>query len=126
MAAARGRIQNRARAAQIRDFTGIRLGNITPTDIDGLIEYKDKLFILLELKYRDNELPAGQRLALERLVSALNKPAILFIGRHIQVVGDDILTAEATVTEYYWEGEWRRCKPMRLAEAIDGFISKHS
>ncbi len=121
----RGRIRDRDRAAQIRDFTGIRLGNITPTDVDGLIEYRDKLFILFELKFQDNELPGGQRLALERLVNAINKPAIVFIGRHMQNIGDDISAAEATVTEYFWRGKWHQCEPLNLADAIQRFINKH-
>ena len=38
----RGVIQNRDRKKQIIDFSGLKYGKITPTDIDGLIEYKDK------------------------------------------------------------------------------------
>jgi len=34
----RGTIQNRERARQIIDFHGLRIRNITPTDIDGFIK----------------------------------------------------------------------------------------
>jgi len=40
----RGKIEHRDRARQIRDFSNLRYGNITPTDIDGLIEYQNKCF----------------------------------------------------------------------------------
>ena len=38
----RGATTYKERAKQGRDFTGLRYGNITPTDIDGLIEYHGK------------------------------------------------------------------------------------
>lgn len=37
----RGKIQNEEFARRIIDFSGMRYGNITPTDIDGVIEYHD-------------------------------------------------------------------------------------
>ena len=46
----RGKIGNRRRALQIRDFTGLRWGNITPTDIDALIDFGDKVFVFIEVK----------------------------------------------------------------------------
>lgn len=64
----RGKIQYRERRKQLVDFSGIRIGNITPTDCDGLIEYHDKAYIIFEIKYRDAEVPHGQRLALQRSI----------------------------------------------------------
>lgn len=63
----RGKIENRNRARQIIDFSGLQYGKITPTDIDGLIEYHDKAILLLEFKYADAEMPRGQKVALERM-----------------------------------------------------------
>jgi len=48
----RGVIKYRGRARQIIDFRGLTYGNITPTDIDGLIEYKDKCILLIEIKHQ--------------------------------------------------------------------------
>ena len=45
----RGVITNRARARQIRDFSGLQIGTITPTDLDGLIEFHDECFIFCEI-----------------------------------------------------------------------------
>ena len=73
MSQVRGKINNPARAKQLHDFTGLRFKNITPTDIDGFVEFKDTLFVLMEAKFNGAELPYGQRLAIERLCKALQK-----------------------------------------------------
>lgn len=98
----RGRINNRARATQIKDFTGLRWGKITPTDIDGFIDFHNKLFIYIELKYGNATLPNGQRLALERQADAGNKamiPTYVIVAQHLDE--GDIKVAEAIVIEIY-------------------------
>lgn len=89
----RGKIRNKDYASTIRDFSGLRFGNITPTDIDGYIEYKDKAFIFIESKYNESKLPYGQELALVRLVDVcgLNRPTVLFICSY------ETLTAEGEI-----------------------------
>ena len=52
-------IQNRSRARQIIDFSGIKYGNITPTDIDGGFEKQNEVFVFFEMKYGDAEMPTG-------------------------------------------------------------------
>ena len=103
----RGAIHNREYATQVKDYTGLRFGNITPTDIDGLIEYKDKAYVYIELKYKDAELPRGQRLALERQCDDMQrvKPTITIIASHSET--GDIDVANTTVTEYRFWGAWR-------------------
>ena len=45
------KIRNPYRMRQLIDFTGLELeGGIYPTDIDGLIEYHDQEYILIEVK----------------------------------------------------------------------------
>lgn len=106
----RGKILNRDRARQIKDFTGLRFGNITPTDIDGMIEYHDKGYIFIELKLGDTPILFGQRLALERLtddLSRASKPTICIIAKHNSVNNDeDIDVANAVVSEYRLNGIW--------------------
>ena len=46
--AERGVIRNRQFAQQLRDFSGLRFGKITPTDIDGFMDFGDRLFVVLE------------------------------------------------------------------------------
>ena len=43
------------------------------TDIDGLIEYHDSEYILLEVKHKDARVPYGQRLAIQRMVDDFTK-----------------------------------------------------
>lgn len=104
----RGIIRNRAYASQIRDFSGMRFGNITPTDIDGFIEYHDKGYVFVESKYGQAKLPYGQRLALQRLIDSLNKvkPSLLIIASHMEGTNEDIDMGKAIVTEYRSSGVW--------------------
>jgi hypothetical protein len=118
----RGKIYNRRRASQIRDFSGLRFGSITPTDVDGLIEYRNQLFILMETKRRGVDLPRGQKLAFERLIDAIRTPAVLFVSEH-EYEGD-IDMAQTTVTKAYFRGRWHRIEPMPLVDAVNRFIAK--
>ncbi len=103
----RGIIRNRQYGTQVRDFSGLRFENITPTDLDGLIEYKDRGYVLIETKYRNGELPDGQRQALERLCDDLQriKPTLLIIASH--ETDGDINVAETSVAEYRFKRKWR-------------------
>lgn len=61
-----GQIENRARKQQILDFSGLVFGKITPTDIDGMIEYHGKAFVYYEFKYLNADTKYGQRTAFEQ------------------------------------------------------------
>jgi len=104
----RGVIRNHEYAAQIRDFSGLRWGTITPTDIDGCIDWHNRLWVLLEFKHSGAELPFGQRLALERQCDDLQdcKPTLLVVASHEAPPEQDIDAANAIVTEYRYKGEW--------------------
>jgi len=104
----RGKIRNRRRAAQIRDFSGLRWENITPTDIDGLVEYHNVCYVFYETKLEDKEMDFGQKLALERLNDDLSKskPCITIISTHNTPIEEDICVANTQVTEYRYKGKW--------------------
>ena len=54
---------------ELIDFKGLELdGGIYPTDIDGIIEYRDSEYIILEVKHSKAKVPWGQRLCLQRMV----------------------------------------------------------
>lgn len=80
------RIHNPKKMKQPIDFKHLAVDdNIYPTDVDGLIEYKDSEYIIFEIKYRGVEVPCGQKLALERLVGDLTtagKRVIAIVGEH--------------------------------------------
>ena len=114
----RGEIHNRKRAKQINDFSGLAYGNkITPTDIDGLIEYQDKGYVLIEVKLRGVLLPYGQRLALERMTDDLTragKPTVCIIASHdIDDPEQDINVANTRVREYRWHKKWQTTSDLR-------------
>lgn len=66
----RGAIRNREASNAVKDYTKLRWRNITPTDIDGAIDFGNKLFIFIELKRKGQKLEGGQRLFLEREVDS--------------------------------------------------------
>ena len=69
MSEERGVIKFKARAKQLNSFRDLlRHRNITPTDIDGLIDYNGKAFIYLEGKMKNKTLDIGQKKALESVV----------------------------------------------------------
>lgn len=124
----RGLIQNMARFKQVISFENMKFGTITPTDIDGAIEYKNKAYIFIEVKYRDKELPFGQRLALERLVqdTGVRKKSLAIICEHnIENEEDSIIIADCIVRELYLseERKWRALKGIfTTKDLVDLFI----
>lgn len=125
----RGTINNRDRGRQIRDYSGLKYGNITPTDIDGFLDFHNKIFIFFELKYGDAELPIGQRLALERLCDATGVEVIsyAFIAKHYHPVEEDIDAARAVVTKIRHRGLWTTPKQERtLKQHIDEILNRNN
>ena len=122
----RGKIQNRERAKQIIDFSGMRFGNITPTDLDGLIEKGNKAFVFYEYKLPDAEMPSGQKLALMRIVDGLSeagKYAVLFLCRHKQYnTEEDVKADKAIVEAIYWKNQWRKGSNLTVKELTDKFL----
>lgn len=122
----RGNIKNKGRAQQINSFSGlIRRRNITPTDIDGLIDYNGKAFIILEGKYGDAELPKGQRMALENLANAMldgSKKVVVIIFRHnIHNVNEEINVSTQPVTEIYFKRKWFQISLKSTLQVIEIF-----
>jgi hypothetical protein len=122
----RGVIRNREQASQIKDYSGLKFGKITPTDIDGMIEYHDKGMIFLEIKYKDADMPYGQKLALERLCDFLNqagKPTIVIVASHES--DEDIDVANTIVKKYRWNYEWKDCPGNRTTRSLIESFIKH-
>jgi hypothetical protein len=107
----RGNIKFKGRAKQLNSFNGmIRRRNITPTDIDGIIDYNGKAFVILEGKYGDAELPKGQKIALENLANTIlsaNKRVVVIIYRHfIHDTNQEINVSKQIVSDIYFKRKW--------------------
>ena len=123
----RGVIKYRGRARQIIDFRGLTYGNITPTDIDGLIEYKDKCILLIEIKHQSKPgLDFGQRVAFERVCTGMNKPTLLLHAVHNEPVQNDIDAADCVVHRYFWKKKWLIPRSIvTVKEAADKFFTRY-
>lgn len=129
----RGKIIYPDRKQQINDFSDLIYGKITPTDIDGVIEYKDKAYIFFEIKYMDTKLPFGQKLAIGRLVNDTNnngKKSIAIVAQHnIFNTKKSIQVAICEVREIYLSDERKWRKPKRninVKQCIDGFLKQYA
>ena len=70
----RGVVHYPKRAKQLILFRNLKYdNNVTPTDIDGVIEINDKFWIIYEAKYNGAPLQKGQKLTLERWINEADK-----------------------------------------------------
>jgi len=80
------RIFNEEAFNQVLSFEGMDYDNgIHPTDIDGVIEYQGKAYVLYEVKHDGADLRYAQRLYLERTVedyAKAGKKAIAIVADH--------------------------------------------
>ena len=114
---------------QLIDFKGLEVdGYIYPTDIDGLIEYKDSEYILFEVKYGSAEVPLGQKLAIQRMVddfTKVGKQAVAFVCEHtVRDANEPVVAAWCKVREIYYgkEKQWRAPdNEITVREAVDSF-----
>lgn len=122
----RGVIKNREFALRVNDFSGLRYGNITPTDLDGFIDFGNKTFIFIESKYGDAEMPYGQELALSRLCAACHqagRKSILLLASHHGC--GDVLISESIVKKYFYVNKWMRPSgTITVRQAVDEFIKE--
>lgn len=122
----RGEIRNRLISNQVINYSDLRWGKITPTDLDGFLDFGNKVFILIEYKFRDTEIPYGQKLALERLVDAISKPCILIHAVHNHEPDKDIDGANATVAQIYFRGRWFPDGRRTVKQVVDAFIETYA
>lgn len=116
-------IRNDTFLQQIKDFSGLKFDSISPTDIDGFLDFGNKLFVFIETKFGDSQLQYGQRLALERLCDATHNPpsrnSIVLITRHDTQAGEKIDLAESVVFQYRFDKKWANCEPICLLDTIN-------
>ena len=101
----RGVIEHKSRAQQINDFSGLRYGKITPTDVDLFIDFGNRIFVIGEIKYKDKPCSYGQYLAIERFVDRLAKTgdikALMFVAEHdVYDTDSEVNVANCIIREY--------------------------
>jgi len=124
----RGAIHSARRARQLHDFSGLSFGRITPTDLDGLIDYHDRAYALLELKSEGADLPTGQQLALTRLVDiieASGRRAALFVAEHAVRDADQQVDASRTRIRWIYQQHVivEAAAGLTLRAALDDFFA---
>lgn len=125
----KSKILNPKRMKQLIDFKGLELdGGIYPTDIDGLIEYHDSEYIIIEVKHNKAKVPWGQRLALQRMVddfTKAGKKAVAIVCEHdVDDTDKPVVAAVCEVRELYYGGEknWRPPdNPMTVRQVVNNF-----
>ena len=122
----RGKIRNRECAKQLKDFSGLRFGKITPTDIDGFVDFQNKAFVIFEIKYGSTPMPYGQRIGYERLADACEKAGIqtlVIVAHHNIQAPMDIDVAVLPVTKVRIGGKWRKPNvPHTVRSAFESFL----
>jgi len=107
----RGKIRNIDSYKQLISYEGMmRHRKITPTDIDGLIDYAGNAFIFLECKMKGKDMDYGQRRAYENIIDALyesGKPSCCIHFEHEMGIDDIIIAKDCKVVEIYFQHEWR-------------------
>jgi hypothetical protein len=107
------------RIGQIVDFCNLPVG---ATDIDGMIEYHNRLFVFIEAKVKGAQLSKGQELAYTRLVDSITqRHSILLVAEHETPIQDRVDLGNAAVSKYYYRGKWRIVEPpqMTVARAVE-------
>jgi hypothetical protein len=129
----RGKIRNLDRIARIRDFSGLRYGRITPTDIDAMIDFGGKLFVFIEAKKAGfGPMSRGQERAYESISDACGRggsPTLVIVAEHDETGRSEdtvIDFAKMRVVRMRENGFWRDITSlMTVRTAVDDFREKH-
>lgn len=124
--AERGEFRNIKHGLERADFSGLRFGTITPTDIDGLIEFEDRCCIFMETKHGDADLPLGQRLALERSCDKWGDAGIVLVMRKASAdTSQTYKIATLPVVEFRHARKWQPAPGAATClEWVERFASK--
>lgn len=102
-------IRNRNKVKQVIDFTGIQNGSLHPSDIDAVLEFNNKILILIEVKRKHKTIPIGQRLLLERICDSwhTNERALVMKVEHeFDDENLDIPLEQCKVSRLYYKKHW--------------------
>ncbi|MHA1290712.1 MAG: hypothetical protein ACTSPB_25285 [Candidatus Thorarchaeota archaeon] len=115
-------IRNRKKVRQVIDFTGVQNGRMHPSDIDAVLEFNNDVLILMEVKYRRQGIPTGQKLLLERICDSwhTDKACVLKVEHEFNDDDVDIPLHECRVTGFYNRRHWIYYKdPILLVDYLN-------
>lgn len=120
-----GKIRNREYAKQLRDFSGLCFGKISPTDIDGFLDFGGKAFVFIETKHGGAMPPFGQKLALERVCDACQRSGVetlLIVASHD--TAEDVDVGSLPVIAHRYKEKWKKPKQQTsVRQYVDQFLN---
>lgn len=121
-----------------RDYASDKTGHglYHPADIDGILQFSAKTHpmsakysqavLIYEFKRRDAFMSTGQRILLESLCNAIQQSggySLVAVVRHnVDNPKIDVDGGKGIVTEYFYDGSWRKCEPMTAIAFTDLFM----
>lgn len=112
-------------------------GVFHPADIDGILQFSAKTHpmserynqavLIYEFKREGKAyLSTGQKMLLEALCDAIQNSGgfslVAVVRHHVYNPEIDVDGGKGIVTEYYYDGEWRTCRPMTAIAFTDLFM----
>jgi hypothetical protein len=121
----RGKIYNRKRASQLKDYSGLRFAKMTPMDLDGVMEFRERLFVFFEYKGEGAPLQFGQKRCIEAIVNAIQseeKTAVCIVANHNGHISEDIDCANVLVRSFFYDRRWRQPRfDVTVREVVQAF-----
>lgn len=107
-----------------------------PADIDGILQFSAKTHpmsakynqavLIYEFKNQHGFISVGQKILLESLANTVQHSggfSLIAVVRHsVDNPEIDVDGGAGIVSEYFYDGEWRTCKPMTAVEFTDFFM----
>ena len=114
----------------IVNFKGRKYNKCTPTDLDWVLEIKNKVLIFAEVKRseRGGDLPIGQRILAENLCNYIDIKVIPVYFLHVEglVINSEIKIEDSKVLKYYsnLNKTWKQTNII-FNEAVNLILKKH-
>tara|TARA_R110000765_G_scaffold413412_1_gene513436 strand:+ start:1009 stop:1416 length:408 start_codon:yes stop_codon:yes gene_type:complete len=119
-------IRNSKQVTQAISFEGLQNKKIHPTDVDILLEVDNKFIIIGEVKKINNDIPFGQKKALERIIKRweYGNYILLKIVHDFNNDNSDIPASICKVEKYYYKEKWYDIKPEFKNKTLVEIINK--
>ncbi len=101
-----GRVLSQYRFKQSILFDGLVYGTISPTDIDGFLDFNNRLFVLIEAKSAGAPFCDGQRIAFERLARGSRVPTVYMFVTHSIPTIEDVYLGDCGVAKVFRAPGW--------------------